>query len=312
MSKSAWWAIFVVLTSLLLCPLSIFIADPFNYFNWTNFPRKYEIAYSQDQVLTKLSKLRNDPRSNLVMGSSLMDLVGESEHFKTEMSGTHINLAYGSTYVMDMVRIFWYATTFIKLQNVYMNINFNQFSTGFSGDRASRPIALLTGGARSYMTDTIVVQASRMVLRSLIPLIGGVSVSRPPMTRERLWNMQLNETTKTWYEHYELSDEYALELRKIKNYCNEHGINLYFVVMPNHIKFQNAVNTYNLKSKYQEYLQTLSSISTVFDFNYPNSITIPEENFLDSLHYEYTREDISEILIQDIFGHGKKKIARVY
>jgi hypothetical protein len=82
------------------------------------------------------------------------------------------------------------------------------------------------------------------------------------------------------------------------------------------VEFQNAIKAYHLENEYKKYHDTLASISTVFDFYFPNSITLPKENFYDSLHYDSNNKTITETLIHDIFTSDAKpeakKVAKVY
>lgn len=114
-----------------------------------------------------------------------------------------------------------------------------------------------------------------------------------PGFRERLYSTgnyyldtQLTEESlaqEEWPDYFEWYGEGAIEdIRKVKNLCEENGIELIVFVNPEfYVRWEEA-----LTHGYLEFLRQLAQITDYYSFCGYNSITVAMENFHDVSHYK--------------------------
>jgi hypothetical protein len=86
----------------------------------------------------------------------------------------------------------------------------------------------------------------------------------------------------------------------ISNYCNKNSINLVFIIPPSHISLQNKIDEYNLSPQRRQFLSDIKKLSKVYNFNYPNELTINYDNFKDPYHFD--PEKVLPLIIEEVWG----------
>ena len=311
-----------VVFSVLLIPVlffgTIFLIDPYNYFltkDYVNYHKKRNVAYPSDQVRWRLKKFINDPKPNLVFGTSMMNLVIDNSMFANSYGKDHANISFASASIPEMRDAFWYAIQFVKPKSVFMNVNFNLSSSTYKTNRVTEAIQKIEDPV-GYFFDQKVINVSRKIMARELPVMKKLKLQKPPLPKGEWWERQMKKVPEMWYGKYSFSEPFFSDLAKIKSYCDENGIDLFFVILPYFVDFQNKVNEYELDGDYRRYKRELAKISTVYDFDYENEHTLVKDKFNDPIHYKPSQTVITESIHSDVFGRVKSqrdaKLARIY
>jgi len=216
------------------------------------------------------------------------------------------NLAYGGGTAYEIIDTFWFATKRTSLKKVYIGINFNLFSSNNKGNRVPETISLIQFPLRYYL-NLYITKISFYHLASKLWGINLVSESQN-MEKAAFWNKQLGITTEAFYKVYSWPDAIIKELNRIKDYCKENNIELYFIIPPTHADLQNKVLYYSLSKEYGQYKQVLADISETIDFDYPNEWTKNKESFSDPYHI---KEALKLEMVKEIFGKDQMRIGHI-
>ena len=130
----------------------------------------------------------------------------------------------------------------------------------------------------------------------------------PTMTREAFWQDQLQNVTGPYYKSYVYPAKYRQELRRIADYCREHGVELSFIIFPAHADARRLVADFRLERGNELLRKDLAGMGTAYDFDYENEVTNDAANFDDPNHY--TRP-VGEMIVREVW-QGRLQYARKY
>ena len=258
------------------------VVDPFNKKNLVqlNLP-KSDIAYKMHYPLFKSLEYRQSPASTLVLGDSRADAL-RKEFFVDVGSGDVYNMAYGGGTLDEIIDSFWYAQQQGQLKQVMIGLPFNLYRRNTSPNRF-RQIESLRENVLPYYLSTLVTRASLLTIGSAYS--GKALKSEvPDMTREQFWKSQLGRTTANFYGDWKAPEAAKAELQKISNFCKQNDIGLTFFIPPTHVELQAKIDEFELRDEYDEFVQFLSGLGVVLDFDFPNSITEDKALFKDPYH----------------------------
>ena len=113
---------------------------------------------------------------------------------------------------------------------------------------------------------------------------------KPPVSRESFWQFQIDQIDMG-YKRYMFPNYAADQLTTIAQYCNQHEINLSFLIFPTHSDLQERIDRAQLRDQEISFKQFLASLATVHDFDKANSFTTNRLNFDDPKHVCFTAMD---------------------
>ena len=103
-------------------------------------------------------------------------------------------------------------------------------------------------------------------------------------------------------------DPHAVEeLRRVADYCHDHGITLVFVIPPEHDDVRKRIDQLGLRGVYDEFSSQLRSLGTVWDCDAPNDITTDRAKFNDPFHLTATA---AARIAVDVWSDGSKYCSR--
>lgn len=299
-------------TTLFSIPFLIFIIgivaiDPYNYFNYSRIISD-EVKKSTSQKLQyclwKMIDFKRQPCPNILLGDSRPYAIKTGKIY--EIAGQPwFNFAYGGGSLPEIIKTFWYAVKIADLKNVYIGLNFNLYNSFNCLDRVTEAKNIIHNPFL-YFCNTLVVKASYYCLVEQL-LHKDAGIGKPAMEKEAFWRVQLGITTNNFYGRYQYPTRYFQELEKIAEYCSKNKINLIFIIFPTHIDLQKRVADYNLSQQEKQFKDNLAKLGIVYDFDYPNEITLKKYNFTDPYH---CNSDISDQIVEEIWGK-KVQYARI-
>jgi hypothetical protein len=274
----------------------VLVVDPFNYFGISNLiplDIKRSVAYIENPALFNLIQFNRNPSENITISDSrFADKDLPLIENQTGLKFTELYIFDGM--IKDMISGFWFANSRVKLKNVYLSINFNNFFITQRND--------LVKSSESIINDPLLYTANLNILKAAFKCLKLINnpvkdttfhISKADF--ESNWIRFLSVTEMRYYRNYSYPQEYLKDLKEIKAYCNKHSINLCFIIPPTNVDMQNLVDSNNLKSQKDIFVSNLAKISTTYDLDFPNALTYNREIFYDPVHID--KEILSKIFV---------------
>lgn len=282
--------------------------DPYGYWGkdvGATDQSELKIAGTLNGPLLKLNRFKTSPTSGILLGDSRVNGLEASEIEAVSGGKKFTNLSYGGGSAKEVILSFWYAAETTELEEVYIGINFFNYTELLQRDRVTEAMAIMKS-APSYLSSRFVNKAVVTILMQRY-LKRTTTLGKPKMDRNAFWNSQLKyaDTALSGYSH---PKETLSELRKISEYCDSNGIKLVIFSSPCHQDLISKVHEHDLVAQRQQFREEMSSLGTFLEFNYPNSFTENAENFHDPFHY---KPEFAKPLIRSLFDDSEPEIGFV-
>lgn len=268
--------------------------DPFSYLSGSGILEqelREEIALETEPHMQKMLAYEHDPKRSIALGDSRTDAL--FQHFNTDLWS---NLAYEGGSVREMIETFWWAEKIHRPDTVLIGLNLRQYNKYHKNFWVEETVKR-NGNFFSYAFSSYTFRATMTNLH--IRFAGGELDRHVPESKEQFWQHQLKVMAPKFFANYGYPDEYYKDLQHIARYCKKHKITLLFWVPPNHTDFQDVTAQFGLTEAKAKFLEDISSMGKVYNFDLPNERNGAEENFLDPVHFnlEYGR-----IIYREIFS----------
>ena len=280
------------------------VIDPYNYYNMNGFVNdtiKSGIAEAVEPHLSKLIAYQNYPERNIILGDSRSNSLYQC----IERPGW-ANLAYGGSSIEEMFQTFRWVIHDYEIDTVLIGVSFylyNKYNRRFWVQETLKR----KGNFFAYSFNRYTFKSICLILERI--LFGKqAQLKKVPMKDQDFWDYQINVTSKRFMGQYIYPRIYYHNLLDISTYCNSKGITLIFWIPPSHVEFQNKIDDYGLAKENEKFLCDISSLGTVYDFDYSSDITSNRANFSDPLHFD---KQIGEIITREIF-ENENKFAKIF
>ncbi len=268
----------------LLLFLINFFVDPFNFNGLLDMGlNKANVSYNSNHRLWKIVEFHKKPYPNILLGDSRINNF-DTKYIKSLTGEQYYNFAYNGCTLDEIIDTFWLAANYSKIKNVYIGINFNLFNRYNNMNLVKESVKRLECPILKYYFNFWIFKVS---LNNLLFKFCGLNIysEKINMSKEDFWLYHLKEIVPSFYKKYSFPKNNIENLFKIKKYCNDNGINLFFIIPPTHVDSQIIVREFNLSSSYDRYKRILKEISPVFDFELENEMCKNKDNFSDPFHF---------------------------
>ena len=281
------YKILILLIPVLLYGLFVLIVDPFNYFAVSDIiplENKRAVAYIENPALFNLIQFNRAPSENITISDSrFADKDLHLIESRTGLKFTEMFIFDGM--IKDIISGFWFANSRVKLKNVYLSVNFNNFFVTQRND--------LVKSSETIINDPLLYAANLNILKAAVKCLkyadAGMKDTVYKISKSDLeenWVRFLSVTNMRYYKNYTYPAEYLDDLKMIKAYCDNKGINLYFVIPPTSTDMQSLVDSNNLKPQREIFVNNLARISKTYDMDFPNPLTFNRKLFYDPVHID--------------------------
>lgn len=294
--KFVYSVLIMVLSGMAFIITVNFVVDPFNLNGIFNLGfRKDIISYKANYRLYKMIAFKKNPSQNILLGDSRTDHL-DPQLIKKITGEDYFNFAYGGGTLYEAIETFWYAANIKKLKNVCIGINFNLYNKYNHMSLVPEATTLITKPLQYYFSPF----TTKVSYYNIVFWLSGKNMrnEKPNISKKEFWQEQLGSTTRRFYVNYQYPSDIYADLRKIKKYCNIHGINLVFFIPPTHVDLQAKVGEYKLSDAYIQFKRDLCSITKTIDYDYPNVWTKNSNFFKDPYHFN---ELVMEKLINEVW-----------
>jgi hypothetical protein len=292
---------------LILFLLSLAFLDPFNFvsdepdLNRSKLKRK--IATNINSRLYKLIEFQRSPTEIVILGDSRSDQL-KSTYFESLLHKKTTNMSYGGGSLPEIISTFEEIVKSGKIKQVFIGIGFNLYNQ--KNDLNLVPEAIeLKQSFISFLISKYCLKASLLYGKALL-LNEDPELGKPPYTEKEFWDYQLYSSASNFYQAYSYPANYYKDLKMISNYCTNHNLKLVLLVLPTHVDLQKRIADFNLTEPEKQFRIDLSTLGDVYDFDYPNKLTVKRSNFLDPFH---STDSVSKLVVREIVT-GNIKYAR--
>lgn len=282
------------------------MVDPFNFLNPhspVSNEAKLRTAAKLNPFFWKMNLFTKKPVANILIGDSPV-LTLRPEKIQELTGEEYFNFAYGGGTIREAANTFWFATQSVKLRKVYIGINLIHYNDAAYDDRTGFFLRMQQRPASYFLNRTVLQSALYATYSEMTHTDPAIGV--PRINRETGWQETLASNAKV-YRDFKYPAKYKQELMKIVRYCKEHGIEVFFLILPSHVDLQRLAGDYRLEQTREQIKLELSEMAPVYDFDYENELTINKDNFKDPIHF---KEQVGDLLVQEIWGgqlqHGRK------
>lgn len=289
----------------LLLGLFVYWTDPFCLLNSRFIARsvKEKSAFPLNTCLAKLIEFEQNPGANILLGDSRMGLMHPAEIER--VSGVKfLNMSYGGASLNEVADTFWTANKAVALKSVYMGIGFSLYNDYHFTNRTEPAMAIIDTPLL-YFTNRTVLKGAWYTAQ-LRYFGADPGLGQPLVTRDELWREEL-QVHSNWAERYLTPVRYHARLEEISRYCQQHGIDLRFIIFPGHTDLQAIPGKFGLEDQYLEFKRDLASFGRLYDYDLPNELTVNRDNYNDPVHF---RDPVAKRIIDEVWGMGPRAASR--
>lgn len=290
---------FIFSVPILFYLFMILIIDPFNFIKSNSLISKdikNKISSKVEPHLFKMIAYESNPTKNIVLGDSRSNRL-----FKiiNEKSDSWSSLAYNGCSINEIVQTFDWLKTNYQLDTVLVGINFNLYNKynhrSWIIETIERKNSLF-----SYAFSKYSMKSSFLIMKSIF-LNENIDIDKPNLNRSEFWIDKIDKYGPKFYENYLYPHEYYIKLKEISFYCQKNNIHLIFWIPPNYIDIQNLINRYDLLNQNEKFINDISKIGELYNFNISNKLTRNKLNFTDPTHFN---SDVGEYIYSKIFNNN--------
>jgi hypothetical protein len=287
--------------------LIIMVIDPYNYFFSGNF-----IPNSVKFRVVNLSA-ESMPRGNTLWKSVDFErhpcpniLIGDSRAFSMSVDSIRkiANLEFynfgvpGGNY-RSIIETFWYTSDIIKLERVYIQVAFHNYSKNSSYNLMSDAQKVKSRPYLFFSRFYFLKESAMDVYYSLLSNEPSLNSDLP--FNQKNWNSILENQGRSSLESMTYPSQYFSELKKIAAYCRENNIELGFIIFPDHSDFHDLIAELQMQDAYERYKRDIYSLGKVYDYDSAMSpIATDISNYVDIFHLK--RALTCKYIIRDIWG----------
>lgn len=279
---AVWIRLSVFLATLLLAVcLPVYLIDPYGLYSKRSIVNdrvRLVSATRVNQVLQSIIWFSRNPKPNILLGDSQMALF-RADEIEAVAGLPYSNLAYGGGTLDEAIATFWYATRTVRLQRVYFGMSFYSF-TDSSRNRVASAVHIVKSPF-AYFSDGDVLEAAWDDVAAQF-LHHPVSY-RPTVDVTTFWQQQLAELERR-KRTYSASEQTVAELRALVHYCRTHGIEIVFVIPPEHEDVRRRVDELGLDRQYADFKAVVAALGPTYDCDVANEVTRAATNFQDPFH----------------------------
>ena len=293
---------------LFIITIVVSVIDPYNYFFHGNFisdNAKISVinrspeSMPRGNTLWKSIDFKQHPLQNIIIGDSrAFDLNTDTI---AKVSGTeYFNFGVPGGNFRSVIETFWYINDLVKLDKVYIQVGFYNYSAGSDYNLMSdakkvmrKPYLFFT---RFYFFNESLLD----VFYSFRHEEQNENRSGDDFDADN-WEKVLKKQGENSINTMRYPENYYKELKKIAAYCEENNIELSFIIFPDQEDFHQVIADKQKNDLYTRYKADIHSLGKVYDFDVPESkIRDDRSNYRDIFHLKHRL--INGFIIPSIWG----------
>jgi hypothetical protein len=279
--------------------------DPIGLFFTNSFKRG--AMNSRNEIILKLEEYIRNPNEIVFLGDSKIDNLIKNKLEKDNKLRIS-NLAFGGSNIHEIEETFNFLVKYNNPKRLYIGTNFHNYNMAFSHNRVKRLSKYIEKPFYYLFSKDLFYQTIDILKDNFIPKSTDINnqIRIEDLDPEKKWKGSL-ETINSFFNYYLYPEEIEAKLLMIKKFCEEHKIELIFIISPVHKDIITKINDYDLEEKYKRFKNFIFSLGTVYDFSNLNEFTIERLNFNDPYHLN---KDACLILFDEIINPNSNYILK--
>jgi len=288
--KRTYTRLLLFLVPFILNAFIILVVDPYNILNTGLIPKetKYRCigrsgaSLPRGQVPYKMAQFDRSPIQNVIFGDSRMTHLNCKYFVKKQKEGIY-NFAIAGGNVQTAIDFFWFCAEKIKLKRVFFQIEFMNFSDAVNYD--------LVKPYRDYKESIFKYLISKSASIDTYALIYYL-ISANDRFVDICYHERNIDTWKRSYDGFEKKLSiykypkiYLSEFNKIKNFCLEQNIDIYFIILPNYITYYDVIRKHEMVDDYNTFISNINRLGTLLEPVSLGGFTKDKNNYRDIFHY---------------------------
>jgi hypothetical protein len=265
--------------------LFIVLIDPFRRFELGDaIPNRSRatVAPVVDNALWKVGMIERTRGENILVGGSKLALL-TAPMIKQFTDIEYQDLSVGGASANDIIDLFWHAAQKASLKRVVISINVETFNRRTNRDSVSGAV-MTWKNPLLYLSNRGVMLASANLFRGTY-LGGKLMTAVPPMSKDEFWREQMGYgATRNFFE-FEFDETAFLKMGGIARYCQEHAIELKFLILPNHADVHERMRAFGVEPEWRRFPSRVVALGETYDFDGDDDITRDRDEFLDPFHF---------------------------
>jgi hypothetical protein len=240
------------------------------------------ISETVNYRLYNLSRFRNNPCGNIILGDSRSDKLNEMIFTKLE-GERHVNMSYGGGTIKESYTTFMYVKDKVQLKNVYWGINLDRLDLNSDVNLVPNAMDILESPLMYYLS-TSCLKATFYILLEQLNVKDFSNYEEPSMDVADFWREQLAIADNT-FENFKLDNGNFELIREVADYCEINDIRLILFSPPTHISLQSKYRS-RIRRTENEFINKLGNISYYLNLDSDNEFTNDSLNFMDPFHIQ--------------------------
>lgn len=298
--------VFLFCLPLILYAILFIALEPYNYWGLRDDFKKLDLYTS---VSTIRRMLRSDCENIFIGNSKIFALNPQEINSLGITDETWTNLCINGASLEEACEMFWLTVENGKdIRKVRFLVDlWVALYTPESRVAAEKSLALSSWNYLSFpdshkeVLDTI----RKTVLNAVS---GNKNTTQPATSKKETYREMAERMWNTVLTYFPYSDESANRLIEVIEYCQENDIDIQVFTLPVRKELYEYIEEKNRTLDYVFYKDLLSSVTRVYDMEYPESCWSEDETFADVSHFSDVRELLSDNfadehpMLMDIFA----------
>jgi len=300
--------LFLFLIPFFFIALFVIFIDPYNYFLGHNFVpdiAKIQVinrsaeSMPRGNTLWKMIDFKRYPSRNILIGDSrAFDL--NVDTIKRISNIDFYNFGVPGGNYKSIIETFWYTTSIIKPERVYIQVGFHNYSE-------SSKYNLMEDAKKVCRKPYFFFSRFYFFRESFLDIyyaLKGISTKRnEDISDPKSWTKILKNQGDNALVSMIYPASYYRELQRISAYCKVNNIELVFIIFPDQQDFHNLIAEHGLGGLYTKYKEDIYSLGKVYDFDDTSSDIIKKRsNYRDIFHLNH--DIIYDTIIRRIWGNN--------
>lgn len=231
--------------------------------------------------LYKTIEFQRSPRPVLILGDSRCDLLRPEYFARAGRTGVY-NMSFGGGTLPEAIDAFWFADAHAKLQSVVLCVPFNLYNEFAGVNRVPEALALQQQPLAYYLSPFVAKAGVHLLYERFTGRL--LRDETPDVPRDEFWRRQLGSEVARSLSRWQRPERLQRRLEEVSRHCREAGIELTFLIPPNHVELQAKVDEYGLRPEYDRMKVELAELAPVVDLDLPSELTRGDSNYKDPFH----------------------------
>jgi len=290
--------------------LLIVLADPYDYFHLPVSISSPEVrarfAAPANPSLFQFLAFRAQPKPNILLGDSRLGVLTPPA-IREQTGQDFASLSIGGATFDTVLEAFWLASELAPLRTVVLGVSLDAYNDFRIGDEVTGVRGILHNPLL-YLVNRNVLAASAQAYKDRLGLGVATTYQLNGVNKDAIWRATLNYFESS-LRNYQDPVRFRARLRQVSQHCRARGIQLRFVILPQHDEATRLIERYGLSKAFVDMKTELAEMGELIDLSAPSPLTADRSRFADIIHFGPEKDFglIRRIWPSEVVHPGKRR-----